>query len=85
MALDNCATVLGGLGGTLDDIVAMTVHFVRFEDRDAITRARAERLNKAHGPVSTGVQVASLWHPDLLVEITPIAVIPFDRFRAPAA
>ena len=36
-------------------------------------------------PVTTTVQVAALYHPDLLIEITAIAEIPRERFRRPAA
>ena len=34
-------------------------------------------------PVTTTVQVARLYDPDVLIEITAIAEIPRDRFRPP--
>ncbi|MEM7506468.1 MAG: RidA family protein [Pseudomonadota bacterium] len=79
-ALENIQAVLGALGGDLGDIVSLTTYFVRDEDKAAITEARAEMLEKATGPTATGVRVAGLWAPDLLVELTAIAVIPESRF-----
>lgn len=82
-ALDNIARVLEAAGGTLDDIVSLTTYFTREEDKDAITQARKAALKKEFGPAATGIRVAGLWHEELLVELTAIAVVPFDRFKAP--
>ena len=82
-ALDNIARVLETAGGTLDDIVSLTTYFTREEDKDAITLARKAALKKEFGPAATGIRVAGLWHKDLLVELTAIAVIPVDRFKSP--
>jgi hypothetical protein len=35
--------------------------------------------------VTTTVQIAALYHPDLMIEITAIAEIPRDRFRHPGS
>ena len=80
-AFANISKVLAEAGGTLDDIVSLTTYFVRSEDKPAITQARAKLLRKEFGPAATGIQVAGLWHEDLLVELTAIAVIPPDRFK----
>ena len=82
-ALENLRRVLADVGGDLDDIVALTTYYVRSEDRDPITRARRELLTAEFGPAATGIQVAGLWHADLLVELTATAVVPWSRFRAP--
>jgi len=82
-ALDNIEKVLAAAGGTLDDVVSLTTYFVRADDKAAITAARKERFQQAFGPAATGIQVAGLWDPDLLVELTVIAVIPHDRFHEP--
>ena len=79
-AFDNIAKILDGLGGTIDDIVNMTTYYVRQEDYAAITEVRASRLKNEFGPATTGIQVAGLVAPDLLVEIAVIAVIPDERF-----
>ena len=82
-ALDNIKKVLSSVGGTLDDIVSLTTYYVRAEDKPAITAARRQALKKEFGPAATGIQVAGLWDDDLLVELTVIAIVPHDRFKAP--
>lgn len=82
--LDNIETVLAGLGGRLEDVVSMTTYYVHDADYAAVTSARAARLRKVHGPATTGIRVAGLVAPDLLVEIAVIAIIPEDRFNASA-
>jgi len=81
VALENIARILRDLGGEMSDIVSLTTYFVRHEDRDAINRARSRVFRKETGPVATAVRVAGLWDPDLLVELTAIAVIPEDRIH----
>ncbi|MDQ2089020.1 RidA family protein [Marimonas arenosa] len=82
-ALDNIERILAALGGTLDDVVSLTTFFTHDGDRQAISRARQARLKPDFGPAATGVRVAGLWSPDLLVELTAIAVIPPERFKTP--
>ncbi|WP_371224524.1 RidA family protein [Roseovarius sp. 2305UL8-3] len=81
-ALDHIERILDALGGTLDDIVSLTTYFTRDGDQAAISRARAARLKAEFGPAATGVRVAGLWAPEILVELTVIAVIPETRFRS---
>lgn len=79
-AIDNIETVLAAIGGTLSDIVSFTTYYVRQEDLPALYRARSDRFSRDFGPAVTGVRVAGLVDPDLLVEFTVIAVIPEDRY-----
>ncbi len=80
-AIDNIAKILAKLGGTLADIVSLTMYYVRDKDLEAIQAVRKHCFEKATGPAVTGVKVASLVDPALLVELTAIAVIPVDRFQ----
>lgn len=84
VAIDNIEIILASLGGRLSDIIATTLYYVRDEDLPAIQNVRMRRFSKAHGPATTGVKVAGLVDPGLLVELTVIAVIPEERFQAPA-
>ena len=84
-AIDNIETVLAALGGTIEDVVATTMYYVRDEDLEAIQEARRTRFSLAAGPAVTGVKVAALVDPRLLVELTVTAVIPQDRIRSPSA
>lgn len=82
-SLDNVRIILGQVGGTLTDIVSMTVYFLNRDDLPAIQQARSRALPAATAPASILIQVAGLVIPELLVEVVPIAVIPLDRFRDP--
>lgn len=82
--LDNVKTVLAHVGGTMADIISLT-HYVtnirRFMDAGAVRREYfAEPF-----PVTTTVEISSLYDPDLMVEIAAIAEIPEEQFGLPAA
>ncbi|WP_020390425.1 RidA family protein [Kribbella catacumbae] len=83
-SLDNVQVILSQAGGTLADIVSMTIYFLNRDDLPAIQQARSRALPAATAPASILIQVAGLVIPELLVEVVPIAVIPLDRFRDPA-
>ena len=83
-AIENIRKVLAAMGGALSDIVSLTMYYVRDEDLPAIQAVRKRRMEKATGPTATGIKVAGLVDPALLVELTVIAVIPHDRFRVPS-
>ncbi len=79
----NIAAVLNSFGGQLSDIVSITTYFTDRSQLSAIQKVRLEFLDEEAAPVSTSVMVAGLGHEDFLVELTPIAVIPNERFIAP--
>ena len=68
--------ILQAEGSNLDHIVSVHVFYVNDDDYEAICNMRANMFTLAHGPASTAVRVARLVHPDLMVEISAIAVIP---------
>ncbi|MDJ0949797.1 MAG: RidA family protein [Alphaproteobacteria bacterium] len=79
----NIAAILSAVGGTLDDIVSITTYFVDRSDLPVIQEVRNAHLRAEAAPVSTSIMVSGLGHEDFLVELTPVAVVPQDRFRAP--
>lgn len=79
-AIDNIEAILAGVGGRLSDIVSYTTYYVRHEDLAAIYQARKDRFKREFGPAVTGIQIAGLVDPALLVEFTVIAVIPENRY-----
>ena len=83
-AIENIRKVLAAMGGALSDIVSLTMYYVRDEDLPAIQAVRKRKMDKVTGPTATGIKVAGLVDPALLVELTVIAVIPHDRFRVPS-
>jgi enamine deaminase RidA (YjgF/YER057c/UK114 family) len=77
---------LEDLGGSMDDVVKMQL-FVRDEALSRETQAtihevRADFFDRPHFPASTMVGVASLLHPDALVEIEIEAEVPDDEWEA---
>jgi 2-iminobutanoate/2-iminopropanoate deaminase len=81
-ALDNIAAVLASMGGQMGDVVSL-VHFATdIEQFMAASDVRRAFFAPPY-PVTTTVQVARLYHPALLIEITAIAEIPRGRFRRP--
>ena len=80
---ENIRDLLQVVGGCLEDIVAITTYFTDRSQLPAIQKIRSEYLDADTAPVSTSVMVAGLGHKDFLVELTPISVIPTNRFIAP--
>ncbi|PSR34477.1 MAG: enamine deaminase RidA [Sulfobacillus benefaciens] len=73
--LENMQTILADAGGTLDDVMKVTVYIRNMKDFDAIHEVR-RRYFKAPLPASTMVEVSMLVSPELLIEIEAFAVIP---------
>jgi enamine deaminase RidA (YjgF/YER057c/UK114 family) len=82
-AVENVRRVLAEVGGTLADIVTMTVYFLDRADLPAIQRARARHFDAATAPASVLIQVPGLVLPEFLVELVPVAVVPHERFIPP--
>ncbi len=81
--LENIAAVLASLGGNMGDVVSLT-HYTTDIDGFMDTGDIRTAFFADPYPVTTTVQVARLYDPDVLIEITAIAEIPRDRFRTPA-
>lgn len=82
-SIENTRVILEAAGGTLDDIVSMTIYFLNRAHLPAIQKVRSEHFKVPSAPTSTLIQVSGLVIPELLVEITPIALIPHKRFKRP--
>lgn len=81
----NIESLLNIVGGRLDDIISITTYFTDLHQLPLIQSVRCETFPTNSAPTSTSVMVAGLGHEDFLVEFTPIAVIPLDRYRAPVS
>ncbi len=79
----NIIAVLQAVGGTLEDLVAITTYFTDRAQLPVIQDVRNEFLDPRTAPASTSVMVAGLGHQDFLVELTPVAVVPEERFVDP--
>ena len=80
----NIQAILETVGGTLNDLVSITTYFTDRSQLPRIQEVRTEFLSPDGAPASTSVMVAGLGHEDFLVELTPVAVIPHDRFIDPS-
>src|SRR5579863_3004301 len=72
---ENIKAAVEAAGGTMDDICRVDVYIRNMEQFDAIHRVRREYFREPL-PASTMVEVVKMTHPDCLIEISAIAVIP---------
>jgi enamine deaminase RidA (YjgF/YER057c/UK114 family) len=79
--LRNIENLLDVVGGTMSDVVSLTTYVTELERLADIHKARADFFSEPY-PASTLVQVPGLVSPDLLIEITAVAIVPPERFRA---
>jgi enamine deaminase RidA (YjgF/YER057c/UK114 family) len=76
-ALDNLEKALAAAGCRPRDIVKVTIHLLAGQDiRAGFAAWAAKAKDIPHPPAVTGVFVSALAHPDFLVEIEAIAVVP---------
>ena len=73
--LENVATVLEEAGGSLDDVVKVTVFITDMGHYDGIHEVRRRFFQEPY-PASSMVEVSALIDPRLLVEVEAVAVIP---------
>lgn len=71
----NLRTVVEACGGTMDDIVKLTVYTTDLAYRPAIAEARSRHFPNGQFPASTFVVISSLANPAFLVEIEAVAMI----------
>ncbi|MGL5009512.1 MAG: RidA family protein [Paracoccaceae bacterium] len=76
----NMRKLLGQVGGDLADIVSVTTYYTHQSQLPLIQQVRGEYFAAGAEPASTSVMVAGLGHADFLVEMTPVAVIPLERY-----
>ena len=72
--LENVATVLEAAGGTLDDVVKVTVFITDMGTYDGIHAVRRRFFREPY-PASSMVEVSALIDPRLLIEVEAVAVI----------
>jgi enamine deaminase RidA (YjgF/YER057c/UK114 family) len=79
----NVERILAAVGGTLPDVVSLTIFFLNPNDLPTIQQVRAEKFTPESAPASILIQTPGLVTPELLVELVPIAVIPDARYHDP--
>lgn len=71
----NLRTVVAACGGSMADIVKITVYVTDMAHRPAVARARLEHWPDGDFPASTFVVVSSLAMPEWLVEVEAVAMV----------
>jgi reactive intermediate/imine deaminase len=72
---ENIAAAVEAAGGSVTDVVKITVFLKDIRDAKAEIEIRKKFFEAGHYPICTQVQVANLGLPDLLMEVDAIAVI----------
>lgn len=81
--LTNIRTVLKTIGGRMSDITSLT-HYTTDIQAFMQTGDIRKEFFAAPYPVTTTVEVAALYNPDLVIEITAVAEIPRERYIRPS-
>lgn len=71
----NLQAVVEGCGGTLDDVVKITIFVTDPAYRPAVAAARLKWFKEGQWPASTYLVVAGLAVPTMLVEIEAVAMV----------
>lgn len=74
LSFENIRLILDAAGGTLDNVVKLTVYFVNLGDLDTYTGILGELFPKIR-PAQTVVEVSRLAMDELLIEIDATAVL----------
>lgn len=72
--VENIRMILAEVGGTLDDIVSLTIYFLNRDDLPTIQRVRARHFKAGTAPASVLVQAVGLVIPEFVVELVPIEI-----------
>jgi enamine deaminase RidA (YjgF/YER057c/UK114 family) len=78
IVFENLQKLLASAGATFKDVVKLNYYVVNYspEQVKIIREVRADFLSKDYLPASTLAGVQALFHPDVLIEVEAIAVIP---------
>ena len=71
----NVKTVVEACGGTLDDVVKLTIFVTDASYRPAVAAARLKWFKEGQWPASTYLVVSALAVPTMLVEVEAVAMI----------
>lgn len=74
LSFENIRLILDAAGGTLDNVVKLTVYFADLSNLDTYTGILGELFPDVR-PAQTVVEIARLAMPELLIEIDAVAVL----------
>jgi enamine deaminase RidA (YjgF/YER057c/UK114 family) len=85
-AFGNLLTTLREVGGEPGDLVSVTIYLTDIPDYQAHAREIGTVWRDLAGrvyPAMAAIGCTRLWHPEAMIEILGVAVIPEDRLRVP--
>ncbi len=80
--LTNLGTVLATIGGKMSDVISLTQYMTDIQAFMQTGDIRNEFFAAPY-PVTTTVEVAGLYNPEIVIEITAVAEIPLERYIRP--
>ncbi len=80
--LTNIETVLATIGGKMSDVISLTQYMTDIQAFMQTGDIRKEFFAAPY-PITTTVEVAALYNPEIIIEITAIAEIPLERYMRP--
>lgn len=72
----NLRAGLAAVGADFNQVVKLSYFLLDISQLPTVREIRNQYINPAQPPASTAVQVGGLAHPDLLIEVEAVAVIP---------
>lgn len=72
----NLRAALASVGTDFTQVVKLNYYLLDMSQLPTVREIRNQYINTAQPPASTAVEVGRLAHPDLLIEIEAVAVIP---------
>ncbi len=75
LTFENVGRALAAAGAGWPDVVKLTIYVVDVAELATIRSVRDEFVNTVSPPTSSLVQVAGLFHPDVLIEIEAVAYL----------
>ncbi len=76
--IENIRDILGEVGAGLEDLVSVTTYLVNMNDFGGYNEVYGEFFDSS-GPARTTVAVHQLPHPQLLIEIQAVALLPEEE------
>jgi enamine deaminase RidA (YjgF/YER057c/UK114 family) len=73
---ENLGKALRGAGAEWPDVVKLTIYVVDVAELPTIRAVRDEFVDTSTPPTSSLVQVAGLFHPEVLIEVEAVAWLP---------
>lgn len=72
----NLKAALEAVGADFSHVVKFNFYVVDLSQIAVVREIRDQYVNTAKPPASTAVQVSALFHPDYLIEVEAVAIIP---------